>query len=740
MSTYLVDEPGINQRSGVVSSIVNLDQSLDLDHFYQPSVIQLAREGDFRAIAYWLNGYLIPHGIYARVEAAQPGCLQVWIECYRVPQPDRLIRYICYRLCKLNSPIIRGARIATCLAGTAQVQWERSVRIVSPAQKTYHRLRKTVPTPDWAKLSAQTTLQLKLALQDYRQHPYSRLLTRSAIAAFVIGCSVEAINFRPTSTLTSQREIGSRTQLVTASDRPEQVAAALELVNVISHPGSTTDPAVTLAFGGDNALGRGTPDQGNAVTQDEYESGGLARYRQADVALTQLSRPLALPAQRRADGEPNPSIQALTDREVDIVTLANAQLAESGLGELRQTLNQLEQAGIHSVGAGRNQREARRPQILDVKGQRIAYLGYSDSDANAARARAAGVNFGTDEQISADIQALRDQVDWIIVNYHWSQDLAEYPGEHQMHLAHLAIDQGADLVVGHHPEVLQGAEIYKGRAIAYSLGNFIFAHQNSADQDGASPDGADQDSASQDSENQNRTAQSDYDTALLKVSLGAEQMRLEFLPVQVRQSQPAIVSGKEGEAVLRYLEQASGLFEQPMRSPMTLDARPAEETEPSRPMPFEEAGDPFLKPLNTPTGSNSQLEDRSEDRSTDASDDASDAWEEDTFQWSQPDALDSFITYPDEVEAELELELNQENLDSNFFTPEDFPEPPADEEFDSEQFDSGQIEVQPVATALSTELSIALSIPLESTLHSMEPLKNRQGITEESLTTPSLLH
>ncbi|NJN85239.1 MAG: CapA family protein [Leptolyngbyaceae cyanobacterium SL_7_1] len=227
---------------------------------------------------------------------------------------------------------------------------------------------------------------------------------------------------------------------------------------------------------------------------------------------------------------------------MDMVTIAPAPAQP-----LRPVLDSLESAEIAVIGAGHNRRDARKPEIIEVRGQRIAYLGYHDSDTATARWWRSGSNQAIDAQITEDIQAIRQHVDWVVVNYRWSGNLAEYPADWQVRLAHHAIDQGADLVVGHHPTVLQGAEVYKGRAIAYSLGDFIYANS--------------------------QAAQQNYNTAVLKVALRGKQMRLELLPVQVRQSRPAIVEGEDGKAILRYLQQASGLFEQPLQTPMVLDGR-----------------------------------------------------------------------------------------------------------------------------------------------------------------------
>jgi poly-gamma-glutamate synthesis protein (capsule biosynthesis protein) len=218
----------------------------------------------------------------------------------------------------------------------------------------------------------------------------------------------------------------------------------------------------------------------------------------------------------------------------------------AGLAETIKTLNQ---AGIATVGAGQNATEARRPVIMEVKGQRVAYLSYYDSDLHAATDSQAGTNPRRNDRIAADIKSVRDQVNWVVVNYHWGEEMSKYPGDWQIDLARFTVDQGADLVVGHHAKVLQGAEIYKGRPIVYSLGNFIFS--------GQSPE----------------QSVSDYDTAVLKVSLKDEKMRVEFLPVEVRNFQARVVKGEQGTKILQQIKNVSDIFDEPLDGPMVLDAK-----------------------------------------------------------------------------------------------------------------------------------------------------------------------
>ncbi|MBD1860989.1 MULTISPECIES: CapA family protein [Trichocoleus] len=533
----------------------------------QPSVLELAREGNVRAIAYWLNSYLVPQGVYASIRPTRSNCLHITVEFDRIPERDRLVRFICHRLCQLNLDFIEGVRIAARFADESQTLWQQSVRLATSSRRQ-KRPRQPANRPQ-----ATQSISVKQLLDQrvYLKLARSLLLSGSAVAAFVLGCLL-SYNETPTEpTIASANGRTPETTLTRSEpNRPNAIRAALETVPVVQHQNllNPDDPAVTLMFGGDVTLSDAFED---LVGQDyNWAFADMKEYRQADVAMVNLENPLTratspLPDKQfnfKADPE---SVEVLTDGGIDIVTLANNHAMDYEASGLIETLETLEQAGIHHIGAGRDIKEARRPEILEVKGQRIAYLGYYDADLHAADIDVAGTNPTRNDRIAEDIRAIRKQVDWIVVNYHWGEELAEYPVDMQIQLAHHTIDKGADLVVGHHPHVLQGAEIYKGRPIVYSLGNFIFGGNS----------------------------RSDYDTAVLKVALRDKQMKVEFLPVEVTQYQPRIVSGDRGEQILNQIRERSSLFAQPMPSSVILDARSSEVVEPGESEVFRE---PSLNP------------------------------------------------------------------------------------------------------------------------------------------------
>ncbi len=172
--------------------------------------------------------------------------------------------------------------------------------------------------------------------------------------------------------------------------------------------------------------------------------------------------------------------QALKKAGVRVVTLANNHSMDFGPLALRDTLTVLDENDILYTGAGMDLDEARAPAILTVKGRTIAFLSYSltfplEFFASAGRP---GTAPGYADFVRSDIEKVRPSVDLIVVSFHWGAELMTTAKHYQVELGHQAIDWGADLVLGHHPHVLQELEVYQGRLIAYSLGNFVFGSES----------------------------------------------------------------------------------------------------------------------------------------------------------------------------------------------------------------------------------------------------------------------
>ncbi|MBN2053988.1 CapA family protein [bacterium] len=215
----------------------------------------------------------------------------------------------------------------------------------------------------------------------------------------------------------------------------------------------------------------------------------------SDLTIGNLESPVT------ARGEPFPdkrftfrtkpgAVRSLLACPFQVCTLANNHMGDYGPTGVLDTLQHLDDAGILHAGAGRDLTEARRPALVDLTpagsspatrekpagAVRIAVLAYSKTFPFEffARDNKPGTADGDDAYLPADIAAARAAADLVVICVHWGAELMTTPKDYQTSFAHLAIDLGADLVIGNHPHVLQPLECYKGKLIAYSLGNFVF--------------------------------------------------------------------------------------------------------------------------------------------------------------------------------------------------------------------------------------------------------------------------
>ena len=175
----------------------------------------------------------------------------------------------------------------------------------------------------------------------------------------------------------------------------------------------------------------------------------------------------------------NPGTEkALKQAGFSILSLANNHTPDFGEQGLKDTFNFLENAGIKYVGAGQNEQEAYQPVYIGKKGIKFAFLAYNDPDVvpafYGASANRAGTAFMRQEKMIETVKKAKQKADFVIVSMHAGAEYSDRPNDPQINFAHAAIDAGADLVIGHHPHVVQTLEKYKGKYIFYSLGNFVF--------------------------------------------------------------------------------------------------------------------------------------------------------------------------------------------------------------------------------------------------------------------------
>lgn len=165
---------------------------------------------------------------------------------------------------------------------------------------------------------------------------------------------------------------------------------------------------------------------------------------------------------------------------IQVLSVANNHILDFGWEAVEDTFGALAAAGIKTVGAGRNLTEARKPLRLSVRGSTICILAYCGVPTGLpiyATDQRAGVAPARADYILADVAAAKENCDFLVVCLHWGQEYVAYPTPEQRRLARKIVSSGANLIVGHHPHVLQGTESFGGGLTAYSLGNFTFSEE-----------------------------------------------------------------------------------------------------------------------------------------------------------------------------------------------------------------------------------------------------------------------
>jgi len=199
---------------------------------------------------------------------------------------------------------------------------------------------------------------------------------------------------------------------------------------------------------------------------------------QADLLFGNLECPLSThdePAQKRYVFRGDPALaHELKSHGFDALSVANNHAYDHGKTALGDTLRNLKAAGITSVGGGFGNDEPYKPKIVEVNNMKIAFLGAQNIGWYGTSDGVPGIAMINEKRLIEEIKNIRNKSDFIIVSLHWGIEYTDNPLDTQKELAHKLMDNGADIIIGHHPHVLQGIERYKNGYIAYSLGNFIF--------------------------------------------------------------------------------------------------------------------------------------------------------------------------------------------------------------------------------------------------------------------------
>lgn len=247
-------------------------------------------------------------------------------------------------------------------------------------------------------------------------------------------------------------------------------AVDLETVTISKKMKNSDKVSLTISSAGDCTLGTDENFNYSTSLNAYYESHGAdyffqnvrSIFQKDDLSIVNMEGTLtdetAREAKTFAFKAPAEYASILSGSSIEAANLANNHSHDYGKKSYTDTISALDDAGIASFGYN-------RVKILKVKGIKVGVTGIYELADHQKRA----------SQVKKNIKALKKAgAQVIIVNFHWGVEKQYTPDENQKALAHLAVDEGADLVIGHHPHVLEGIEEYNGKYICYSLGNFCF--------------------------------------------------------------------------------------------------------------------------------------------------------------------------------------------------------------------------------------------------------------------------
>ncbi len=253
------------------------------------------------------------------------------------------------------------------------------------------------------------------------------------------------------------------------------------------------DPSfVTLSFGGDIMLDRGVRTSVVKNFNNDY-SAIFAKSKElsdilkkSDITFANLEGTASdqgVDQKNLYSFRMDPSVvPALAGAGLDILSVANNHVGDWGRSAYSDTLARLKENEILYTGGGNDKTEAEAPTIIEKYGMKIGFLGFSDKgpDYMAADIDKAGILSANNPDFDQIIQNAAKQVDYLVVSFHFGEEYQAKHNSRQEMLAHKAVDDGAKLIIGSHPHVVEDTEVYKQSYIAYSLGNFVFDQKFSA--------------------------------------------------------------------------------------------------------------------------------------------------------------------------------------------------------------------------------------------------------------------
>jgi poly-gamma-glutamate synthesis protein (capsule biosynthesis protein) len=312
-----------------------------------------------------------------------------------------------------------------------------------------------------------------------------------ALATLVMACNPENKS-APGSIASAPGSITNAPGTITSAPQAPSTIPAAAPSDAGPGPAARRDRLVVIA-GGDVFFGRG---HGQILLRDpEHDPFRTvqALFATADVRFANLESQLS--DQKGETGHPENKLiftgppsgaDALRRGGMTIVSTANNHMWDYGKAALFETMDNLDRVGVLYVGSGRTRERAYGPVIVEREGFRVAFLAVTDIWNQGPLRVHPGrelVAMAEAEPLAQAVRALRADptVDTIIVSYHGGSEYMEEPMQTTRAIVHAAVDAGADVIVGHHPHVVQGIGWYRGKPILYSLGNFTMGmHQDHA--------------------------------------------------------------------------------------------------------------------------------------------------------------------------------------------------------------------------------------------------------------------
>ena len=310
----------------------------------------------------------------------------------------------------------------------------------------------------------------------YYQEKRQKLLIATGIGIFVLVFILILAGIRGCSNYISSRQAAAKKTVSMNASKDNSQKASSDSQNTDSSNATVSSPvSLTLSVVGDCTLGTDETFDYDTSLNAYYENYGADYFLQNvkdifsadDLTIANFEGTLTDSDEREdktfAFKAPASYASILTGGSVEAVNTANNHSHDYGEQSFDDTLAALDDAGIVHFGYDET-------AVMDVKGIKVGLVGIYELHDHLER----------EQQLKDNIAKVKaDGAQLIVVIFHWGNETETVPDSNQTTLGRIAIDEGADLVCGHHPHVLQGIETYKGRNIVYSLGNFCFGGNSS---------------------------------------------------------------------------------------------------------------------------------------------------------------------------------------------------------------------------------------------------------------------